>query len=452
MSKIILSGLLIFVIVFSCLARGAVALIPLAIIEITVGLIISHWLIEMLIKKNLSFIKAGFLIPVALFFALIFFQLIPLPLGFLKIISPRTAALYASLMPEGTTKTFFSLSLYPYATILELFKMAVYFGIFLFIINKIETRGQCDLILNTIIVLGTSISIFTFIQRYGFSQHAVSAVRTCGPFFNRNNFAGYINMVIPLALGYFLYEKSLNKKTLYGFCIAIMSLALFLTLSRAGILVYIFGLIFIVLFSRTKDTLKNKTGILAIWIVVVMLSLFLFLDIKIVWEALGTLFKKDMLVVLGHGYSWGDIVRIWKDFPVFGSGLGTFANMSGMYKSTADQSLFVYAHNDGLQLLSETGLAGGILILLFFVQYFRFLSRVWMKRRDTYAVCMVFGAVASLSVMLAYSFLDFNLHIPSNALLFFVIMGLACRIAFTQFMEKDEIRPALAKTNRPEFR
>jgi len=118
--------------------------------------------------------------------------------------------------------------------------------------------------------------------------------------------------------------------------------------------------------------------------------------------------------------------------------------MSAMYKSTADQSLFIYAHNDYLQLLSETGLAGGFFIFLFFVQYFRSLFKVWMNRRDHYAVCIVFGAMASLFVMLVYSFLDFNLHIPANALLFSVITGLAYRIAFTQFIQNNEARPGVA--------
>jgi O-antigen ligase len=444
MSKIILSGLLVFIIIFSCLARGAVAPFPLAIIESMAGIIISYWLIEMIIKKRLSFVKVSFLIPIALFFGLIFFQLLPLSLSFLKIISPKTAALYVYLMPQEVTKSFFCLSVYPYATILELLKIAVYFGIFVFIINKIETKRQCDLILNTIITLGTCISIFAFIQRYALAQQATSVTSAYGPFFNRNNFAGYINMVIPLTLGYFLYEKSLNKKTIYGFCIVIMSLALFLSLSRAGISVYILGLIFILLFSRTKDTLREKSGILTIWIIVVILSFFFFIDLKVVWEALGSLFRQETLVVLGHGYSWGDIIRIWKDFPVFGTGLGTFANMSGMYKSTADQSLFIYAHNDYLQLLSETGLMGGFFIFLFFVQYFRSLFKVWMNRRDHYAVCIVFGAMISLFVMLAYSFLDFNLHIPANALLFSVITGLAYRIAFTQFIQNNEVRPGVA--------
>jgi len=300
------------------------------------------------------------------------------------------------------------------------------------------------LILNTIIALGVCISIFTFIQRYVFAQQTMSAVSGYGPFFNKNNFAGYINMIIPLALGYFLYEKSLNKKTIYGFSIVIMSLALFLSLSRAGILVYILGLIFILLFSRMRETLRDKAGILTIWIIAIVVSALFFIDTKIVWGALGSLFKKETLVVLGHGYSWGDIIRMWKDFPMFGTGLGTFVHMSGMYKTTADQNLFIYAHNDYLQLMSETGLWGCIFIFLFFLQYFRSLFKVWLLRRDTYAVCMIFGATTSLFVMLVYSFLDFNLHIPANALLFFVIMGMAFRIAFTQFIQNDEVRPGLA--------
>ena len=192
-----------------------------------------------------------------------------------------------------------------------------------------------------------------------------------------------------------------------------------------------------------KPVLKAKTRILAIWIALIIFSFLFFVDIKTVWMAFVSLFKRETLVVFGHGYSWGDILRICRDFPVFGSGLGTFANISAMYKTIVDQKLFVYAHNDSLQLLSETGIVGGAIILVFFTHYFRSLLALWMKRRDTYAVCMVFAAAASLSVMLAYSFLDFNLHIPANALLFFIIMGLAYRIAFSQFTQNDEIRPGL---------
>lgn len=448
MSRIILSGLLVFIIIFSCLAGAAVALVPLAITEITAGFIISYWLCEMIIKKRLSFIKTGFFMPVVLFFGLVFFQLLPLPLGFLKVISPKTAALYAYLMPRGAAGSFFPLSVYPYITILELIKITAYFGIFLFIINKIETKAECDFVLNSIIALGVVISVYAFIQRYSRFPQGFQGVGAYGPFFNRNNFAGFINMVIPLALGYFIYEKSLNKKTTYGICIAIMSLALFLTLSRAGILVYIAGLIFICLFSRIKVTLKAKTAALAAWVAVVSLSFFFFVDIKAVGGAMASLFKKETLVVLGHGYSWGDILRIWKDFPLFGTGLGTFVNISAMYKSTVQQSSFVYAHNDYLQLLSETGLAGSLFIFLFFMQYFRSLFKIWLKRHNTYAVCLTFGAAASLFVMLVYSFLDFNLHIPANALLFFVIMGLAYRIAITQDTQNnDEVRPNPAQAN-----
>ena len=445
MPKVIPLGLLVFILVFSCLAHGTVTLLPLVIIESSVGLVVLFWFGDMAYKRRLSLVKTGLLLPFSLFLGLIFLQLVPLPFNLMRVISFNTVGLYDNYLPQGAVRVSFPLSIYPYATIAELLKIVTYIGIFFFLINQIQTKRQFDLILNTIIILGTLISIFAILERYNSLARTAGigvadfGIPTYGPFMNRNNFAGYINMVIPLALGYFLTEKSLNKKVGYIFCVAMMSLALFLSLSRAGILVYILTLLFILLFSRFKDSLRDKTKILYVWIAVIICAFVFFTDTQIVWERLTSLFKKETLVVLGHGYSWKDILRIGRDFPLFGTGLGTFGSISSMYKTTPQQSVFTYAHNDYLQLLSETGILGFLFLSLFFIFYFRSVLKIWLTRHDTYVVCLVFGGLASLFGMLVYSFLDFNLHIPANALLFFVILGLVYRLAFSRFNPNDDV-------------
>jgi len=439
MSATILQYLLPPLIIFSCLFYGSVTVLPLTIIEAVVGLMVLFWLAEMAYKGQLSFVKTAFLIPLALFLCFIIFQLIPLPASLIRIISYNTAHLYGTFVPAGISRDFFPLSIYPDATSSELLKFLTYVGIFLMIINKIETKRQFNRIINTIIALGFIIGFFGIIQKYTYSDRVYwfdplgSTGSAFGPFANRNNFSGYINMVIPLTLGYFLTEMPLAKRLIYGFCLVIMSLGLFLSLSRAGLLIYIAVLAFILLFSTLKDSLKTKTRTFSIWSFLLISLFVFFMEAKTAWARLLTLFQRETFVVLGHGYSWLDILRIWKGFPIFGTGLGTFSSISSRYKTTPMQFLFTYAHNDYLQLLSEVGLAGFILVALFFIFYFNSVLKMWFKRHDSYVVCLVLGGVGSVLSMLVYSFLDFNLQIPANGLLFFVIMGLVYRLVYVRF-------------------
>jgi O-antigen ligase len=439
MPKIILVLLIVSVIIFNCLAYGGVTALAITITEGLIVFMLLLWLGSMIYKRNIIFVKTGLLLPIILFLSTIVFQILPLPLGLIRLLSGHTANLYRGLIPGDAGSRFFCLSIYPNATIAELLKFLSYIGVFFLIVNIVQTKRQFDFIINTIIFFGFFISIFGIIQKYTYSGKVYwfdspgSAGSAFGPFVNRNNFSGYINMVIPLTLGYFFTDMPLAKRVIYGFFVVIMSLALFLSLSRAGILVYITALLFIVSFSRFKDSLKAEVRTLFIWILIVFSFFVFFMDAKDVWQRLITLFQKDTFVVFGHGYSWWDVLRIWHNFPIFGTGLGTFGNISSMYKSTLWQSLFTYAHNDFLQLFSETGVLGFIFISLFFIFYFKAVIKGWLKRHDSYVISMVLGGMASICTMLVYSILDFNLHMPANALLFFVIMGLVYSLVSTSF-------------------
>jgi O-antigen ligase len=442
MPGIIFKPLVIFLIFFSCLFYGSVTAFPVVIIEIIAVAMVLGWLLAMLFKSELSFVKAPFILPVFLFLGLVVLQLAPLPLGVIRLLSGNTAYLYERFMPDTNLKAFFRLSIYPGATLAEFFKLAAYAGIFFLLINKLRAKRDFDIIINAIIFFGVAISLFGIIQKYTYSGRVYwfdppnSAQNPFGPFVYRNNFAGYINMIIPLALTYALIDMPLSRRVIYGFCAGIMSVALFLSLSRAGILIYIASLIFLLVFSRFKESLKARTKVLGAGLALISVLFILLMDTKIVWSRLSTLFRKETFVVFGHGYSWWDILRIWSDFPLFGTGLGTFASISAMYKTTGAQSAFSWAHNDYLQLLSETGLLGFLLVALFFVLYLRRVIILWFNRHDSYVVCLVLGGLSSLFGMLVYSALDFNLHIPAVSLLFFIIMALTYRLAILRLRDE----------------
>ena len=101
MPVIIFPALLIFLVIFSCLFYGSVTLLSATIIESMVSLMMLMWLIDMGRKGRLSFLKTGLFLPLALFLAVVLFQIVPLPIAALRIISGRAAYLYHNFIPSG---------------------------------------------------------------------------------------------------------------------------------------------------------------------------------------------------------------------------------------------------------------------------------------------------------------------------------------------------------------
>ena len=97
-----------------------------------------------------------------------------------------------------------------------------------------------------------------------------------------------------------------------------------------------------------------------------------------------------------------------------------------------------YAHNDYLQVLSDGGIIAGILVLWFIVMLGRAVWRA-TQAEDPLAAGLALGGGAGLFALLVHSAFDFNLQIPSNALLFIVLSAMVSRIAATV----NERKPAV---------
>ena len=111
--------------------------------------------------------------------------------------------------------------------------------------------------------------------------------------------------------------------------------------------------------------------------------------------------------------------------PVLGWGLGTFSTVYPSYRSFYTNLFVNEAHNDYAQLLVETGLLGFGLMLWFLIRLYQYglpTSRRWEFKWDG-AVSL--AALLGCTGLLFHSFVDFNLQIPANAALFYVLCGLA---------------------------
>jgi O-antigen ligase len=134
---------------------------------------------------------------------------------------------------------------------------------------------------------------------------------------------------------------------------------------------------------------------------------------------------------------WMDVYRedLWRASihdlgiaPFFGMGAGSF-QWGARLMMPADSLL---AHNDYAQLLSEYGLVGFLLLMLFLAGHLRAgFSALFRQRReegrigspsDTKAILL--GALAVVFAQMVHSAFDFNMHLASNALLAGFCLGI----------------------------
>jgi len=447
-SKVIshlINFILISLIIFSPLLYGSVTVLGYTLMISFIFLLGLLWFLEMLFSNRILFLKVKPLLPFILFILLVVFQIIPLPFKIIEFVSPKTAYFYKEFLPFKIRPfSFFTLSICVDSTISALFKLLAYFLVFILVINYIETKKQFQILLNTIIISAVFISIFAIIQRFTYGSLGKvfwfdkdgSSPSCFGPFVNRNHFAGYIEMVIPLSLGYLISDIEVRRKVFYGLGFFIMSLSLFLSFSRAGMAVYLLDLGLLALFLWLKRGFREQTNIIWLVSLLIIILLFFFTDFKVIFNRFISIFEGQLNPIFNRGYQWQDILKIWQDHPFFGTGLDTFRIVAPFYKSSNLQMIIVHAHNDYLQLLSETGIFGFLFVSLFFYLYFSHIIKILSQRHDRFVISLVLAGLVSVIGLLIHSWVDFNLHIPANALLFFIIMGLSYKLAFTRIKKR----------------
>jgi O-antigen ligase len=126
---------------------------------------------------------------------------------------------------------------------------------------------------------------------------------------------------------------------------------------------------------------------------------------------------------------WNWSLKVALDYPIAGTGLGTFQFVSPMYKTPeTNAGQFDEAHNDYLNLWSDTGTVGLLLGVSFIVVWLAVILRGMggSKRHQNFLLA---GCVASLFAMLVHSIGDFNLQIPSNAAYLAIILGIGVALA-----------------------
>ncbi|MDA2919003.1 O-antigen ligase family protein [Desulfobacterota bacterium AH_259_B03_O07] len=439
----------ISLLIFSPLPFGSVRPLAKFILQLQAFLLFFIWLLLLLYERKKPFLNIRNYTPLLVFLLICLFQILPLPEFILRIVSEKSLDIWEktqsviSSIGFSDEKSLFTISLYPNATWKETLLLLSYIAFGIVISRSFKSERKIKMVLIPIF----AVSLFE--AGYGIYQYVVSSDVATGPgiesargtFVNRNHFAGLLEMSIPLALGYVLSignwednkertffknlisSDNLQKSILLLFLLGIMILALILSKSRMGIFSGFSSLIFFYLAYSSFTRNKLQISWMLFFVLAVAVLYGLLIGIYPVFER----FFQTISGEPGRILIWKDMMGIIKDFPLFGTGLGTFSYVYPLYKKSVEQPIvYVYAHNDYLQLMVETGILGFLSIMtalsLYISSSFKDLIRLYQEV-DYFRFFLLLGALTGVVSILIHSLADFNLHIPSNGLYFAFFIG-----------------------------
>ena len=348
--------------------------------------------------------------------------------------------------------TGYTLSVAPYQTVSHLLLLVTYLTAFYLVLLVCESRDAKKRLVYALIALGGFEAFYGLVQYLTGWQQIFAYVKkyyledATGTYINRNHFAGLLEMVLPftVALGLRLAGKlrraaqSSEAKArsllsaaellpLVGllFLAVVIFTALVFSRSRMGILSALASLIAVLALAGSSSQSKRARAMVA--------TLF-FLGVIGIVAWLGSDPVVMRFEVLGQEYTqtgqnrisiWRDTLKLIQQHPLLGTGLGTFSVAYTSVQTAFLNHLVDHAHCDYLEVVSELGLPGGILV---FGSIFWILARAvrrYRRAEDHFDTAVCLGCIGSIAALLVHSLADFNLYIPANALVFTVTLALA---------------------------
>ena len=418
-----------------------------------------------------------FLFTVGLFFVVTLCQCFPLPPRILSVLS----AFRYQVMAQSNAIIESPLSWQPlsYSPLASLAWWTFLLSLlFFFLVLRECLTSRRNLRFTLWVILGVA----TLESLYGLIQALVPRVGVLwvdwvymdgsrGTFINRNHFAGFMEMVWPLALGYTLalgdwkrkgnhygnnWKKKLKAKLssdrihhqlILSLGTVIMLLALVFSRSRAGIVGAFAGFLAFVVLSGSG----NRRMPPGFWLMSgAIIGLVVIYGLKIGFAPIIERFLALSDNVSRLDY-WQDSLAIIKDHPL-GIGLGNFKQVFPVYKvSVVSDTITAHTHNDYLQLLVEAGWPGFLALVSGF---FIFLGKSFFKVKrlsphdDPLAFFIGIGALSGLVSMVFHSFFDFNLQMPANCIYFVTLIALVYVCVWERERLKDRFRVQRFKGSR----
>jgi O-antigen ligase len=389
------------------------------------------------------------IIVLGLFVLIPWVQVFPWPAAVVGAVSPEALAVW-----DGVGAPRFTLD--PHQTQFFAALSFAYWAVFVVALLTVRSNRRLDFL--ALVIVGSGVFqaiagalLFSFGAKYTLFFSEITHANLLGTFVNRNHMAGYMELCLSVGIGLMLarlgndsggsrhwrsrlrgaIDFMLSPTMMLRLMLVIMVIALVLTRSRMGnggffAAMIIVGIVYILLSRKTAPK------------AVVLIASLIIIDVVVIGSWVGlekvvSRVQETSMTIEGEGREESVELRLdaarhgidlIQDFPVLGTGAGSFYGTYLRYRTPRD-GYFDHAHNDYVEIAADFGLLGLGLLGAFVALTLATGVRVLVKRRSSLPRGIAFGSLMAMVALIIHSWVDFNLQIPANALTLLVIMAMA---------------------------
>ncbi len=328
-----------------------------------------------------------------------------------------------------------SLSVFPAATYVALLRWLAYGAYLIAALDVLARPRAVRATLGAVAAFGIVEAVYGIVNLLLGNTHLlwltreVSLLDATGTLVNRNHYAALLELCVPVLLArHWLARRSrtdptgLTALTVIGG--VVMGLALLSSHSRAGVAGLVLALtITAALAPPDGEGRHGRRIVLVLGGVVLLYGAWVGLEPVLSRFAQLAGAPDDVRIAI-----WSDTTRLVADFPLTGTGAGTFEAIFPAYRhATTDQLGYAHAHQDFLELAAEGGLVAIGLAVAAGWGFARLVGpTLGRRRRRSLPLAALLGALGGL---LAHAMVDFPLHIPGLTFLFLLVAAAALTVA-----------------------
>jgi len=408
----------LFLVFFTPMAFGATDLWAVTVMRLVVGLITLAWLLQAYLERVGASSCAPYSQP---------FTPAPPPSGS----GGRGKGLdIPLLLGFGFILLNTYSSIYRYATTWWLYQFLVYALLYQVLVHHLRTQRQAIGLVSILVIAG-GLEAFLGLIRYlqGSNRlfgREVLQGRVTGTFLSQTHLVGYLEMIIPLALALIFVTRRLEKKLLLIALAAVMGAALLLSLSRRELVNFLLLLIFLSVCMAIRRIDRRRIWLLfALFLAILIYPLGVGISpvthlLEEAWREGSS--QASALLPLNFRQ---DHFELPGRTPLLGTGLGTFRYVSSRFTSLMGASQQALpTESSYLQLLVETGFLGLILFLWGVKRIFHRAIQGYLSTPQGSPKALTLATLAGFLAFLFQGSVDFNLHVPANALLVTLISAI----------------------------
>jgi len=366
-------------------------------------------------------------------------QLVPLPPALRAAISPHVDNISRAFLLVPIDNTWRPLSATPASTAYAI-GLVVTALVFFWAARQCCSRGQVRRIVHGIAFTGLVVALAAIVFRsvgnpsliYGRWPALDKGAHPFGPFVNRDHFATWIVMACPLAAGGVaaglrrmkvapgpagIFLATLEWLGSSGVWVAaagiVMIVALVMSTSRSGAVALGAALVTGAWLARTR--LTRRTGAIALLLLLASVAI-----VAAYANAQPLLSRLQEVLDRGAGerrQAWTETIWIIRDFPLTGTGLGSYRTVMLVYQQSNRDILINQAHNQYLHLLAEGGVLVNVPALLAALAFIR-LFRVRLAQDTSSSAWLRIGGGVAMVAVAVQGLWETGLRIPANGLLF----------------------------------